>query len=216
MLTDGPRVTIRIMANSRLSISSSNTALESITLEKAKNAAAKLAGRIDCLNISTEWNYAFFGGVIEGKMTPVDGCFMMKVNLWNESAAATTVSGFTLELVFQGVRYKMQRMPAKGYLVTRVVEHSAFLEGKDKTIQEDLLEFPSDVEITNRINQLGWLRFISRELPSEAHEKRADFSKASLEFYALDRVQQPHKIYEGTLDLPSCGPIERNDNEVQH
>jgi hypothetical protein len=137
---------------------------------------------------------------------------MMSVTAWNESAVPTTVSGFTLELVFEQVRYTMKQMPVKGYSATRIIEHSAFLEGQDKTILEELTEFPSDIEITNTRHQPGWLRFVSRELPSEAHEKKDDFKRAvTMELCALDRKRQPHKIYEGTLELPSCGPIERND-----
>lgn len=181
--------------------------------ERARNAEPKLVGRIECLNFHTDWNFEPFT-TAEGM--PVDGYFMVHITLRNESAVATTVSGFRLELVFKGVRYKTKRMPVEeGHFIRRVVEHSAFLEFKDKTIEEKLTEFPSGVEITNTIHQPGWLRFVSRELPSEAHEKKADLIKGvTLEICALDRKCQPHKIYEGTLDLPSCGPIERNDEFV--
>lgn len=178
--------------------------------ERARNAEPKLVGRIECLNFHTDWNFEDF--TTAGGM-PVDGYLLMHMTLRNESAVATTASGFTLDLVYKGVRYKMKRMSLEeGLFISRVVEHSAFLEFRDRTIDEKLTEFPSNVEITNTIHQPGWLRFVSRELPSETHEKTADFIKAvTLELCALDRKRQPHKIYEGTLDLPSCGPIERND-----
>jgi hypothetical protein len=182
--------------------------------DKTRNAEPELMGRIECLNVSTEWNLEFFN-LMEDEATPVDGCFIMHVNVWNESAIATTVSGFTLELLFEAIPYKTERMPVRGYNITRVVEHSAFREGRDRTLEEELTEFPSDIEITNTKHQRGWLRFVSRELPARAHEEKTHFTKTAVfTLCALDRKGQPQTIYKGTVDATSCGQIKRNNDDA--
>jgi hypothetical protein len=176
--------------------------------EEARNAAPKLAGQIDCLDHDAGWDVEMFGVDEEGAMH-LKVCFTLAVTLWNHSAAATTVSGFTLDVLWAGREFHADWLPVANYSVKRGIPRSDFDAWGYETISSPLIPFPDDVEITNRNHQSGWLRFLARRIPPRSADSATLHKDATLRLCALDRRGQAHPIYEGTWDLRPCGLIEK-------
>lgn len=179
--------------------------------EKATNAEAKLAGRIDCLDHETAWDLERFG-VDRATPLKLKVTFTLNVCLWNESSVATTVSGFSLWLLWRDGQYQAHELPIDGYSVQRTFPRPEPQEWGYEVRSEPLVEFPTNLEITNRNHTNGWLRFLARDIPSEAEGDAALSHELTWKLYAHDRKGQPHKIYEGTWDLPPCGDVKRDND----
>lgn len=89
-----------------------------LALEKARNAEPKLAGRIDCLDHNVAWDLEYYG-VDKAMPLKLKVTFALNVSLWNETAAATTVSDFTLWVLWQEGQYQADKLPVQGYSVER-------------------------------------------------------------------------------------------------
>src|SRR6266849_3380707 len=87
--------------------------------EQAKNAEPKLAGQIDCLDIDIGWDLEMFGVYGLNEMMTLKATIALRVSLWNESTTATTVSDFTLWLLWDGHEYQADRLPVEDYAVKR-------------------------------------------------------------------------------------------------
>lgn len=88
--------------------------------EKAKNADPKLAGHIDCLDIDITWDLERYAidEICQNKLT-LKAVFAIKVTLWNESNAATTISDFVLDVCWRDAKYSADRLPVESYFVRR-------------------------------------------------------------------------------------------------
>jgi hypothetical protein len=179
-----------------------------LVAERAWNKEPKLAGWIDCLEHDAGWDIERFG-VDEEDAMHLKVCFTLAVTLSNHSTAATTVSGFTLDILWAGREYRADWLPVSNYSVKRGIPRSDFDEWGYETISSPLTAFPDNVEITNRNHQSGWLRFLARRIPPRSADSATLHKDATLRLCALDRKGQPHTIYEGTWDLPPCGSIEK-------
>lgn len=173
----------------------------------------KLAGRVDCLDLDVDWDLELYG-LDEAMPLKLKVTFALNVTLWNETQAATTVSGFSLLLLWQGGRNQADKLPVEGYSVQRSFPRSEPGEWGYEVRSEDLVAFPSNIEITNSNHTDGWLRFLARHIPAEAGNNAVLRKDVTWELYAHDRKGNAHKIYEGTWDLQPCGSIERNDEFV--
>lgn len=178
--------------------------------EKAKNAEPKLAGRINCLDHDIAWDLENFG-LDEAMPMKLKATFALNVTLWNETPAATTVSGFSLCVFWRNEQRQADKLPVEGYSVQRSFPKSEALDWGYEVRSEPLVAFPNNVEITDRNHTDGWVRFLAREIPSESVDKAVPRRDVTWKLYAHDRKGQVHKVYEGTWDLPPCGNIERND-----
>src|SRR5262249_8879005 len=95
--------------------------------ERAKNAEPRLVGRIDWLNSEPGWDCERYGMDEENRVL-LKVCFTLNVTLWNQSAAATTVSGFTLDVLWAGRKFHSDTLPVDGYSARRGVPRSRFDE----------------------------------------------------------------------------------------
>lgn len=171
--------------------------------EKAKNAEPKLAGEIICFDEET--------AIETGDNDVSQNCFLtINLSLWNESDAATMVSGLTCELLWKETAYPAFRIPITGYYVQRTMPVPAPWEKKYEVTWVPLTEFPVDEEITNTNYKNGWLRFFVGRLPLETGKGGVLDKALILRLGVLDRTRKPHMIYEGSVDLPGCGDIQRS------
>jgi hypothetical protein len=177
--------------------------------EKAKNIEPRLAGRIDCLNVDPTWSIESFEP--PSGRSGVNSVFEFHVTIWNESSAATTVSGFELRLVWAGVSYDADKLPVDEFFIDHTFHRSEPFERGYEVKRERLVGFPPDTEITNRNHVGGWLRFLVRESPWETLANATLHKDVTWVLLALDRKGQPHRIYEGGWNLPPCGAIERRE-----
>ena len=178
--------------------------------EKAKNAAPELAGRVDCLEVDVKWDLENYGIDEKEKLT-LKAVFTLKVTVWNDSIAPTTVSGFLLDLLWDGGGYLADPLPVEPYLVRQSVPRSEGDEwGYEKRLVP-LVAFPNDVEITTSNHATGWLRFLTRGTPAVTSETPDFRNDVTWRLRALDRKGREHGIYQGKWDLPPCGSIERNE-----
>ena len=176
--------------------------------EKARNAEPKLAGRIDCLEVDQAWDTENFG-IDEENKCRLKASFTLRVTLWNESAAPTTVLGFRLHVLWTNGHHQAVELPVENYSVRYSLPRSE--EWGYETKHRRLVAFRQDVEITNTNHQSGDLRFLARQIPSESSEQASVRKDVIFRLEALDRKGQAHKIYEGTWEgLPACGSIERD------
>src|SRR6266404_2780590 len=147
--------------------------------EKAKNIEPKLGGRIDCSDHDVGWDVERFGVDEEGEMH-LKVCFTLAVTLWNHSAAATTVSGFTLDVLWAGREFRADWLPVSNYSVKRGIPRSDFDQWGYETMSTPLTAFPDNVEITNRNHQSGWLRFLARRIPPRSADSATLHKDATL------------------------------------
>jgi len=168
----------------------------------------KLAGRIDCLDHDIAWDLEHYG-LDQAMPLKLKVTFALNVTLWNETSAGTTVSGFSLWLLWQNGQYQADALPVEDHAVQRSYPRSEPLEWGYEVRSEPLVAFANNVEITNRNHANGWLRFLARDTPSEAGDNAVLRRDVTWKLYAHDRKGHAHKIYEGTWDLPPGGSIER-------
>jgi hypothetical protein len=131
----------------------------------------------------------------------------------NNSAAATMVSGFSLELIWKDETYISIDEPVVGYYV----ENRSRQPGKSGTTFEaypvPLTAFPCDREITNTSYLRGWLRFSVGSMPPDTVERGHLLDEVILKLTAFDSRRDPHLIYEGSTDMAGCGKIKKNEDD---
>ena len=170
--------------------------------EQARNARARLVGDIICLDVKP--NLDTTGIEVH------HDCFLtLSVLVRNDSTAATMVSGFALDLLWQGEEYPGVREPIDGYHVQRYSREPAPWETKHKVRYDELIGFPYNQEITNTNHQTGWLRFSVGSVPLAAAKDGRLVDAVNVRLVALDSRRERHVIYEGTTKLASCGSITR-------
>lgn len=179
--------------------------------EKTKNAEPRLAGRIDCVELDLTWDTENFG-VEQQNECRLKATFTLRVTLWNESAAPTTVLGFMLRVLWQNGDHLAVALPVENYSIRYSVPRSE--DWGYETKHRRLVAFRQDVEITNTNHQSGDLRFLARSIPSAAEstdERPIVRDDVFFRLEVLDRKRERHKIYEGTWEgLLDCGSIERD------
>ncbi len=180
-------------------------------LSKDDNAQPTLVGRIDCLEVDIDWDTELFGVHEENKCL-LKASFTLRVALWNESAAPTTISGFQLRVLWEGGHDLAAELPVENYSVRYSIPRSEEW-GREMKCRR-LVAFRQDVEITNTNHQTGDLRFLARAIPSASEssdERPIVRDDVIFRLEALDRKRERHKIYEGTWNgLPECGSVERD------
>jgi hypothetical protein len=175
------------------------------------NAAPKLAGRVDCLEVEVSWDTEHFGIDQENKCL-LKVTLTLRATLLNESSASTTISGFQLHVLWKGGHVLATELPVENYSVTRSIPRSDGEWGYEP-VSRRLLPFRKDIEITKTNHQEGDLRFFARAIPSapeSTDERPIVRDDVIFRLEALDRKRGRHKIYEGTWNgLPECGSIVR-------
>jgi hypothetical protein len=87
------------------------------------NAAPKLVGHIDSLEVDVNWDTEHFGVDQENKCL-LKVTFTLRATLLNESAAPTTISGFQSHVLWKHGHLLGTELPVEDYSVTRRIPRS--------------------------------------------------------------------------------------------
>jgi TM2 domain-containing membrane protein YozV len=166
--------------------------------EKARNAKPELIGVIECLEVDLHPNV---------RDEDYDCFLTFSLTMRNNSAAATMVSRFDLELLWGDESYVSIDEPLDGLNVETRSRQRDELGTVFEPRLVPLTAFPYDKEITNSNYVRGWLRFSVGSMPPATVKSNSLLEEIKLKLVAFDSRREPHLIYEGTTRMAGCGKI---------
>jgi hypothetical protein len=158
---------------------------QELLAEKAKNASPEITGEIEKVHAESF----------------VDCFLTIKVRIAN-NRAATTISGFSLAVKFEGGIHEGQSATVNEYFIERREYHPIPFETQSETLYDPLKDLAkdNDVLLVQRAHRTGWLRFvfIFEALDSRfvTYDGKEQFLKEGVELVLTvkDAFGNPHLI----------------------